>query len=633
MERRSGRNNVGQAPNGPTGGVGGENADMLRIMQTMVENQQQQMQNQQQQMDHQQQQTELLRQELAAPKEPKPGNVSDFRRLQPTIFTGSEQPLEAEQWLTDTTDLLNAARVPQESQVEVAKIQLKDIARTWWLAEEARLERPITWTTFSKSFYSRFFPATARKDMAEQFIRLQQGDKSVDQYAAEFLRLSRFAPYMIADEEDRASRFLQGLKLDLQAFLTVQQMKTYSEVLTAAREVERVLQRKQESQAMKRPFVPMGRGVPFRAAKIQRQPFRPAPYQTAQPITVCSYCEKPGHSRQNCRRANGLCLICGSRGHAVETCPHNRRFGVANQTLPGLPGPSGQRVVPGPQGQGSQGPVVRRAPLPPQHVMRPVQRGGRTAAGRGRGQAYNLTEAEAEASEEVITGNISVHSHPVLALFDSGASHCYISDKFVAVHSIPVRLLDHKWEISTGNGVVLSSRVCTDCPVELCDKVMAIDMLVLDTKGYDVILGMTWLSQYYAVIDCREKKIYFRIPLQPEFQFSGEVKSTKGKQIISSEVQKQEVPVWDEFPEVFAEITGLPPVRMIEFSIETIPGAAPISKAPYRMAPVELEILKKQLQELSDKGLIRPSTSPWGAPVLLANKKDGSKRLCIDYRS
>ena len=465
MERRSGRNNIGQAPNGP---VGGENADVLRIMQTMVnnqqqqmQNQQQQMQNQQQQMEHQQQQTELLRQELAAPKEQKPGNVSDFRRLQPAVFTGNEQPLDAEQWLTDTTNLLNAARVPKENQVEVAKIQLKDIARTWWLAEEARLEKPITWTTFTKSFYSRFFPATARKDMAEQFIMLQQGNKSVDQYAAEFLRLSHFAPYMVADEEDRASRFQQGLQLDLQVSLLPQQLKTYSEVLTIAREVERVLQRKQENQAMKRPFVPMGRGVPFRAAKIQRQPFRPAPYQSAQSLTVCSYCEKPGHTRQNCRRANGLCLICGSRGHAVETCPHHRRFGMANQPLPGLPGPSGHRVLPGPIGQRDQGPVVRRAPLPPQHMIRPVQRGGRTAAGRGRGQAYNLTEAEAEASEEVITGNIRVYSKPVIALFDSGASHCYISDNFVAVHSIPVRLLDHKWEISTGNGVVLSSRVCT----------------------------------------------------------------------------------------------------------------------------------------------------------------------------
>ena len=261
MERRTGRNHSGQSSNGPAG----ENADILRVIQTMMENQQQQ--------------TELLRQELAAPKEQRPGNISDFRRLQPAIFTGEEKPLDAEQWLTDTTDLLNAARVPKENQVEVAKIQLKDIARTWWLAEEARLEKPVTWDTFSKSFYSRFFPATAQKDMEEQFIRLQQGNRSVDEYAAEFLRLSRFAPYMVTDEEKRASRFQQGLQMDIQVFLMPQQLKTYSEVLTIAREVERGLEKKKvnlmRNQAMKRPFSPMGRGGPFRAAKVQtmRQPF------------------------------------------------------------------------------------------------------------------------------------------------------------------------------------------------------------------------------------------------------------------------------------------------------------------------------------------------------------------------
>ena len=88
--------------------------------------------------------------------------------------------------------------------------------------------------------------------------------------------------------------------------------------------------------------------------------------------------------------------------------------------------------------------VRRTLPPPPSQAIRPVQRGARTAAGRGRGQAYNLTEEEAEASEEVITGKIMVHSKPVLALFDSGASHCYISDHFVALHSIPVKSLDHK---------------------------------------------------------------------------------------------------------------------------------------------------------------------------------------------
>nr|GFB75215.1 putative reverse transcriptase domain-containing protein [Tanacetum cinerariifolium] len=83
-----------------------------------------------------------------------------------------------------------------------------------------------------------------------------------------------------------------------------------------------------------------------------------------------------------------------------------------------------------------------------------------------------------------------------------------------------------------------------------------------------------------------------------------------------------------EFPDVFPdELPGIPPVREVEFNIERIPGAEPISKTPYRMAPIELKELKDQLQELLERGFIRPSVSPWGAPVLFVKKKDGSMRL------
>ncbi len=80
------------------------------------------------------------------------------------------------------------------------------------------------------------------------------------------------------------------------------------------------------------------------------------------------------------------------------------------------------------------------------------------------------------------------------------------------------------------------------------------------------------------------------------------------------------------------ELPGLPPIREVEFGIELVPGTTPISIAPYRMTPLELKELKAQLQELTDKGFARPSCSPWGAPVLFLKKKDGSMRLCIDYR-
>ena len=88
-----------------------------------------------------------------------------------------------------------------------------------------------------------------------------------------------------------------------------------------------------------------------------------------------------------------------------------------------------------------------------------------------------------------------------------------------------------------------------------------------------------------------------------------------------------------KFSDVFSDdLPGLPPDQEIEFSIDLIPGTSSVSKTPYRMAPAELKELKVQLQELLDKGFIRPSFSPWGAPVLFVKKKDGTMRLCIDYR-
>jgi hypothetical protein len=138
-------------------------------------------------MESQQQQTALLRDGLlavqqtavaameraAAPREVRPGSVSDFRHLKPAIFSGTGTTLEAEQWLVDMANLLQAARVPEADQVDVVKIQFTDIARIWWLAEEARMQRPISWKQLD-SFLERFFPKTAKKEMEARFCQLRQ---------------------------------------------------------------------------------------------------------------------------------------------------------------------------------------------------------------------------------------------------------------------------------------------------------------------------------------------------------------------------------------------------------------------------------------------------------------------------
>ena len=102
---------------------------------------------------------------------------------------------------------------------------------------------------------------------------------------------------------------------------------------------------------------------------------------------------------------------------------------------------------------------------------------------------------------------------------------------------------------------------------------------------------------------------------------------------VKNSVRVDSLPIVRDFPDVFPEdIESLPPEREVEFSIELIPGAGPVSKARYRMAPLELAEVKRQIEELMQKQFIRPSASPWGAPVLLVNKKDGKLRLCVDNR-
>ncbi|GKA47564.1 putative reverse transcriptase domain-containing protein [Tanacetum coccineum] len=100
----------------------------------------------------------------------------------------------------------------------------------------------------------------------------------------------------------------------------------------------------------------------------------------------------------------------------------------------------------------------------------------------------------------------------------------------------------------------------------------------------------------------------------------------------SEEKRLEDVPIVKDFPEVFPEdLSGIPPARQVEFQIDLVPGAAPVARVPYRLAPSEMKELAKQLQELSDNGFIRPSSSPWGAPVLFVKKRYGSFRMCIDY--
>ncbi|KAL2230914.1 UNVERIFIED_CONTAM: Transposon Ty3-G Gag-Pol polyprotein [Sesamum indicum] len=194
------------------------------------------------------------------------------------------------------------------------------------------------------------------------------------------------------------------------------------------------------------------------------------------------------------------------------------------------------------------------------------------------------------------------------------------------------------------------------CPIVVEGVTLYADLVVIDLRKFDVILGIDWLASKHALVDCQTKEVMVEVNGQMKTVIVWERKVIpnclisnvtafnlikEGCEAYLASVHDTmkvspgvlDVPVVREFPDVFPdELPGLPPHREVDFEIDTIPGVVPISIAPYRMAPSELKELKKQLEELLDKRFIRPSISPWGAPVLFVKKKDGSMRLCVDYR-
>ncbi|GKF60770.1 putative reverse transcriptase domain-containing protein, partial [Tanacetum coccineum] len=190
-------------------------------------------------------------------------------------------------------------------------------------------------------------------------------------------------------------------------------------------------------------------------------------------------------------------------------------------------------------------------------------------------------------------------------------------------------------EIASGQLVEIN-KVIRGCKLEIEGHVFNIDLIPFGHGSFDMIIGMDWLSKHKAEIVCHEKVVRILLQEGKVLRVIGERPEEKITHLMSANAKEQkqeEIIVVRNFLKVFLDdLSGLPPIREIEFRMELIPGAVPGVKSPYRLAPSEMEELSSQLREFQDKGFIRPSSSPWGAPILFVKKKNGSFRLCIDYR-
>ncbi|GJS91888.1 putative reverse transcriptase domain-containing protein [Tanacetum coccineum] len=219
-----------------------------------------------------------------------------------------------------------------------------------------------------------------------------------------------------------------------------------------------------------------------------------------------------------------------------------------------------------------------------EHLKNKCPKAGNQHNEGARAIAYVVVE-NPQQNPNVVTGTFLLNDHYACILFDSGAEKSFVSSAFTPFIDIAPTALNTSYEVELADG-----------------------------------------------------KVIVRIPLP-----NGEILEVQGERpekdpgslacIKADERKLDDIRVVRDFPEVFPDdLSGLPPVREIEFRIDLIPGASPVVKSPYRLAPSEMLELSNQLKELQEKGFIRPSHSPWGAPVLFVKKKDGAMRMCIDYR-
>jgi hypothetical protein len=227
------------------------------------------------------------------------------------------------------------------------------------------------------------------------------------------------------------------------------------------------------------------------------------------------------------------------------------------------------------------------------------------------------------------------NSHPATVLFDSGASHSFISSSFVVEHQLPITIMKQTMLVSSPGGEMRTKYICLSISITIRGVDFLANLIVLDSKGIDIILGMDWLGKYDGVILCAKRAIRLTKEDGTIVEFNAAIQAEQVS--LLNKVQGtslNEIRIAREYPNVFhEELPGMLPDHDIEFMIELLPGTPPISKRPYRMPVNELVELKKQIAELQSNGFIHPSSSPWGAPVLFVEKKDRTQQMCVDYRS
>ncbi|GJW70976.1 putative reverse transcriptase domain-containing protein [Tanacetum coccineum] len=525
----------------------------------------------------------------------RPCFYADFMKCQPLNFKGTEGVVGLTRWIEKMESVFNISGCAIENQVKFATCTRLGAALTWWNGQIRTLgleAYAITW----------------------------EGN-DVPAYTERFQELTMICTKFVANETEKVDKYISGLPDNIYGNVKSARPKTLDETIELANDlIDQKLRTYAERQCdNKRKVDDSSRNNHGH----QQQPFK---RQNVTKVYNMGIGEKKPYGGSLPKREIGA----APKGNGFFKCEAPRHFKRDCPKLKNKDGGNGN----------AQGWV---------YVVRNAEKRG---------------NASGNPDSNVVTGTFLLNNRYASILFDTGADRSFISTAFSSLIDIAPTPLENSYDIELADGKIVGiDTIIRGCTLNFLNHSFNIDLMPVELGSFDVIIGMDWLRKCHAVIVCDEKLV--RIPCGNEtLIFCGDESNNireswltiiscskaqeymaRGCQIFLAQIsakkeedkskgkQLKDVPIVRDFPEVFPEdLPGLPLARPVEFQIDLIPGAVPVARVPYRLAPSEMKELSKQLQELFDKGFIRPSSSPWGSLVLFVKKKDGSFRMCIDYR-